>query len=615
MNTETISSLTHKERLRKEKSKRRAASTLRHFPAIAAMLSILLPALTLAQVDTVRVPSEFPTEGTLNAAVAAARTAGKLSTTVFLLEPFGSYVLTGTINVLLGETLTIIAPEPGNTQQSAPPQILLSQNFPTEDSLVTFRSQGEIVLQNVWLLYGNTAREQVGARVQIMESPDTINGQRATFENVIFDLAAVTLDGSGAVDVTARHFRGTFRNCYFKNCADQHYRYYGRAVSFPYASQGWHIDSLLFENCTFANCGYVYNQEGGEYGDNVHFNHCTFLNIIMFPLQSGWWHKLSITNSIFVNTWLFGNVPVNSDGSYSGTLYIDSIANFGFSVPFTEQDRRILFANSSYFTEQWVRDWMYNNPGSVQARIDGHPDWVPVPLPMLNQKTLAFFDSTANGTKLFPYINRAHLLDSTDPGFLLPPTNYDALTRFLEMKWWCCSDTPWAYAPEKSFDQEWPMQEDLSYTNPVLLSAGMGGFPLGDLYRWFPDQYAVWRTQRDWEHARILTWMNTGTDPDGPDGVPSPLNTRFPEQFALHQNYPNPFNPHTTIRYAVPFHTRILLEICNTLGQRVHTLVDAEVDAGVHSVRFDGTGLASGVYVYRMTAGQYREARTLILLH
>jgi hypothetical protein len=116
-----------------------------------------------------------------------------------------------------------------------------------------------------------------------------IDGQRGEFDGVIFDYGAISSEGSGVVSLKARHFRGIFWNCYFRNCVDQHFRYYGRAVSFPFGSTGWHTDSIRFDNCTFANMGYVYNQEGYEYGSYVWFNHCTFLNIVMYSLESGWW--------------------------------------------------------------------------------------------------------------------------------------------------------------------------------------------------------------------------------------------------------------------------------------------------------------------------------------
>ena len=92
-------------------------------------------------------------------------------------------------------------------------------------------------------------------------------------------------------------------------------------------------------------------------------------------------------------------------------------------------------------------------------------------------------------------------------------------------------------------------------------------------------------------------------------------NTDGPMQFALEQNYPNPFNPSTTIRYGLPSRSRVTLTIFNTLGQMVAQLVNEEVEAGFQEVKFDATGLPSGVYFYRMQAGDFVQARKLLLTH
>jgi hypothetical protein len=78
----------------------------------------------------------------------------------------------------------------------------------------------------------------------------------------------------------------------------------------------------------------------------------------------------------------------------------------------------------------------------------------------------------------------------------------------------------------------------------------------------------------------------------------------LPKEFGLDQNYPNPFNPSTVIEFALPRESRVTLEVYNLLGQRVQTLVDDVRPAGYHTVRFNATGLSSGIYFYRMRAGE-----------
>jgi hypothetical protein len=88
----------------------------------------------------------------------------------------------------------------------------------------------------------------------------------------------------------------------------------------------------------------------------------------------------------------------------------------------------------------------------------------------------------------------------------------------------------------------------------------------------------------------------------------------IPGEFKLEQNYPNPFNPSTTIRYALPRRAHVTLAVFNVLGQQVANLVDAVEEAGYHDIRFDSSGLASGVYFYRMSAGGYVASKRLILV-
>jgi hypothetical protein len=88
----------------------------------------------------------------------------------------------------------------------------------------------------------------------------------------------------------------------------------------------------------------------------------------------------------------------------------------------------------------------------------------------------------------------------------------------------------------------------------------------------------------------------------------------LPDAFSLLQNYPNPFNPSTTIRYGLPHNAAVQLSIINTLGQQVALLQNGEQDAGYHEVRFDGKGVSSGVYYYRIQAGEFVQTKKLLLL-
>ena len=91
-------------------------------------------------------------------------------------------------------------------------------------------------------------------------------------------------------------------------------------------------------------------------------------------------------------------------------------------------------------------------------------------------------------------------------------------------------------------------------------------------------------------------------------------NELVPTEFSLYQNYPNPFNPVTNIRFSLPQEGFTTLKVYNMLGQEVASLMNEDLVAGTYEVQFDGTKLASGTYIYRLTAGNYMETKKFILM-
>lgn len=89
---------------------------------------------------------------------------------------------------------------------------------------------------------------------------------------------------------------------------------------------------------------------------------------------------------------------------------------------------------------------------------------------------------------------------------------------------------------------------------------------------------------------------------------------RIPTGFSLKQNYPNPFNPETTIEFELPSSQIVRLAIYNTLGQEIQTLLNSQVPAGTHAVKFSGKDLQSGIYFYKLTAGNYTAIKKLVLM-
>lgn len=100
---------------------------------------------------------------------------------------------------------------------------------------------------------------------------------------------------------------------------------------------------------------------------------------------------------------------------------------------------------------------------------------------------------------------------------------------------------------------------------------------------------------------------------EGTGIIAAPTNS-VPKGYVLYQNFPNPFNPTTTIRYSLPTSAFVSLKLFGVLGNEIATLIDGLQRAGSHSIEFDATDLASGVYFYRLQAGGFNDTKKLILL-
>ena len=142
----------------------------------------------------------------------------------------------------------------------------------------------------------------------------------------------------------------------------------------------------------------------------------------------------------------------------------------------------------------------------------------------------------------------------------------------------------------------------------------------------FPVSNKVYSYQIYFFNTSQMYYMNNVTVHPGETNVQVALSTtmqgvkndpnKLPESYSLEQNYPNPFNPATTINYSLPKDSKVVLDVYNLIGQKVATLVNREQQAGSYSVQFSAASrqYTSGVYFYRLQAGNFVETKKLILL-
>jgi len=107
--------------------------------------------------------------------------------------------------------------------------------------------------------------------------------------------------------------------------------------------------------------------------------------------------------------------------------------------------------------------------------------------------------------------------------------------------------------------------------------------------------------------VEFLKWIGVEVDVKEVGG-------NLPQGYAVSQNYPNPFNPTTTIDFSVPKSSFVTLKVYDILGKEIKTLINKEMNSGNFKINFDATGLASGMYVYTLTAGDFTSSKKMVLL-
>ncbi len=405
-----------------------------------------------------------------------------------------------------------------------------------------------------------------------------------------------------------------FTNDYFVNLDGHACRRNGGVADFN-ANGVTHQDTLVVENCTHVNTqGSLYKFRYGYAVDRAIFNHNDFIDCAGYVIMNnGDQTNLSITNNIYVNCqlqafcpvlYVTDNIEVDNDTLPMGlvNLRVDSTFTAGVATHGVYVDK-----NLTYWDPR-----LSDIVSTLNAKpTNGSTAWVSQMITM-NTRTADLFANKAQYPKLYngQWINKLPAFKKTD---VLFSTQLDVVKAYAI----ACVDTSYG-TPMPSWRQpsnpeagnfihaDWPIPIDLSYTDPDLLTAGLGGFPLGDL-GWFPTQYASWKAQEATELAQLQHGLDT------PTGVATSAPS-LPEEFQLQQNYPNPFNPTTTINYNIPQRTFVSVKIYDVLGRHVAQLVDGIIQRGNHSVRFDGTNLPSGVYFCSINAGTFHQVKKMLLM-
>lgn len=461
-------------------------------------------------------------------------------------------------------------------------------------------SNKDLVVKNISLEIGNSSGNGGGWAFFGLGGP----GLRLQVENCIMEHTWWTWVGGPPAN--SRLF---FKNDYFVNLDGHTCRRNGGNIDF-FSNQ----DTISIENCTHVNIqGSLYKYRYGYVVNKSIFNHNNFIDCAGYVIMNnGDQTNFSITNSIFVNVQLqaYSEALTSAD---AGEVDIDQLpmglVNLRVDSIFTANVK-----THGFYADKNLTYWDPSLSNIVStlntAKVDGRQTWVSQMIPMNSRTTDLFANKTT-----YPRLTNGTWFSKL-PSFKKTDVLFTTQLATLKAYAIACVDTTYG-SPLKSWRQptnpeatnfiycDWPMPIDLSYTDSDLLTAGLGGFPIGDL-GWFPTQYAAWKAQASTEYATIQNKLDLVTAVQ--------TSEQTPQKFELAQNFPNPFNPSTDINYTIAKPGFVTLKVYNMLGQEVATLVNGFQNANTYKVNFNASALPSGVYLYELNSGNGAIAKKMVLM-
>ena len=375
-----------------------------------------------------------------------------------------------------------------------------------------------------------------------------------------------------------------YRDCTFRNSTHPTNFFNGRGVGLR---NEHHVDSVIIENCTFFNLNsYSFGADHSEIGF-LSFSHNTVVNTAKWPIQALRQTNCNINDNIFYNAHAMGETQAEYKGD--DVQDIDSLifgiynlfplpTDWADSLGYSEAGRSISLHRNNWFYSQKITDyWAANNVESE---------------PFMNSRTQGWFDDDAN----YPNLSEV-ATTNMDPGFINPgqDANYSTVDSMINAMHAWKRDTNlvanpfWGYEPETlDFNIEWPLPENLAYTNATLKTAAPGGCPIGDL-NWWPDL----------KEGCMAVATN---EPFTSKGL------------TVEQNMPNPFKGQTTIAYTLADAAKVNVTIIDINGKVITTLLNENQQQGRHTVDWNAGSLATGTYFYQIKTDHALITRKLELI-
>ena len=555
---------------------------------IVLSLSLLILSVASIQAQSVKViPALLDGDGLpvpdviIDEMVADTNAAGEQLNDIYMLEANGNYTITQSI--VINNPLTLTAPSfERDNPDAAPPVVRVGVN---EDG-----SQA-CAAACIWILAGanvNISNIYFGG-VHLGNGWTNGNLINPTAPDISIRLDSLVIDYMGwsviaNFDPSSSGVSYYLNDVYVKNAQNP-----GDPNSPFLFLNTVPVDTLVIQNTTYfqSHGFFVQSRTPINY---FKLNHSTVANALKSPIWNLQFTDAVITNNIFYNTtgggFNAGEVadqdPDNLDW---GIVNIDTLAgnlptatDSLRNITMPEADRRVTVRNNVWYKTPDVIAYMADS-----LRHDG----------FMNARAQSFFDNDADYPNLVAENNQNlpfSFMNITEPGV----DGQDATTEMINyminfrtgglLDFWGYESDIETFGVFAPLAIDWPFTEDLSHD--ITAVTGDGGNPVGDL-NWYPNAVRVSNER--------------GTD--------------LPDRFTLAQNYPNPFNPTTNIEFTLHSSERVTLKVFDVLGREVAVLVENQLrNAGEHQINFSANNLPSGVYLYRLEAGNFSQARRMILL-
>ncbi|MGA9293694.1 MAG: T9SS type A sorting domain-containing protein [Ignavibacteriaceae bacterium] len=570
-------------------------------------------------------------------------------------------------------TLTIVGvPDPNNPTAKTKPMIII---VPTAGQPVlingggTNQVYGSIKMVNIYYqtqqLDGTQNNELFYCGTGAEKQKQTLTIDNCVFEFSNIDLFDCT-DESGAIGGWPKGASFFITNSYFRNLFFNGQWWGSRIFQCKHP-----IDTLWVENNTITTGGLTFLQQN-QIADFVYINHNTIINNKKYWLLSPYRHEMYITNNIFVNqNWVGEDTNVTNSGQdpdkiYMSTINIDTnnttnglivqekyYVNGDSSQISSDLDfsnMKIFVSNNVNYDSPELISGYYQSPTYINDTVGTPPSYLNwagagngpwalgnTPGEWMNSRTQALFDQYKPPNGMFVEQNTLTEKPQTTTSMDLSADEVTAMAEWNQNQY---GDKRFSTATVDILDpsvgyiygdydpQTVPgidngTKTEVSPTGGAGIQVGVTKFsdfaenfkqtaqvstidqlPIGSLI-WDDAQNAAYNPAD--AMTKVYAAFNAAVDVEE-------TGSGLPLIYKLSQNYPNPFNPTTTIDFALPKAQNVTLKVYNILGQEVATLINSNIAAGNHSIRFDASNLSSGLYIYKISAGSFTSAKKMMLL-